>query len=883
MKMQTPSSTNASQIKGRQVTKRPDLAEPRTSKVTLVNWVFAILVLLGIFWFVNSLSFLSHQPDEAVIADVPAICAVQGPDRAGVVTPPPLYVDPPKAPSEQTSDFEATVTVPDGFYALAHLHSGEMFHFAKKFRWAHHSRAAEYYEAAAEQGHDQAQFHLAFLYAEGDGVPRDADRALYWFQRAAEQGLPGAMCRMGEIFARGEGVSKDTEQAAKWFRKAAEKEYTLAQFWLAFLYYTGDGVPRNRKKAAQWFHKAAERGHEIACYDLGLMYLEGDGLKQDRVQALEWFRRAAEQGHPEAQYHLGLLYEEGTAVPPDAHKAAYWFLKAANQGLQEAVEAIQRDAIRTACADNVRRNHEGSAYQALLQRAQAGDAGAQHDLGTALAEGGFGLQKDAAQAVQWFRKAAAQGHAAAQLQLARMCRDGTGVPQDKAEAAVWYRKAAEQDDVEAQKALAHMYHTGDGIPRDVAQAIHWYRKLAERRDDKEAGAALNTLGKIHAAGDGVPRDMAQAVRCFREAALRDDDEAPSQLARLYAAGDGVPRDMGKALLWQHWALWRGDEHALRELARLHAGGDGLPCDTPLAAAWYYRLSEEASQSADALDALRTLGVDLADLRKYSALIHRLLKIRMTAARAELALEAAETDLTARGTVRMAALCAALLRLVPDPAAELASLEADGRKYPPIIRQMVAAVFAGVPAIEREALFTLGRMYDKGDGVPRDLYESLYCYHQGARLGDSRAQAELTRLIPDLVPSPGTAGEARPKDNDMASGLLAEGYALWNGDGMPEDREQAVARFYKAMEYGSAEAARILIRCSFLGKGTQQSDVDTMFYLFMYEALRDETKPLSNIEVALRRYCDQTLAPKVVQEQWQRRNDVFTVIRQRVWF
>ena len=57
----------------------------------------------------------------------------------------------------------------------------------------------------------------------------------------------------------------------------------------------------------------------------------------------------------------------------------------------------------------------------------------------------------------------------------------------------------------------------------------------------------------------------------------------------------------------------------------------------------------------------------------------------------------------------------------------------------------------------------------------------------------------------------------------------------------------------------------------------------MFYLFMYEALRDETKPLPKIEAALRRYCDQTLSPKVVQEQWQRRNDVFSVIRQRVWF
>ena len=44
----------------------------------------------------------------------------------------------------------------------------------------------------------------------------------------------------------------------------------------------------------------------------------------------------------------------------------------------------------------------------------------------------------------WLRKAAEQGHAAAQANLGAMYEEGSGVPKDDQQAVAWFRKAAEQ-------------------------------------------------------------------------------------------------------------------------------------------------------------------------------------------------------------------------------------------------------------------------------------------------------------------------------------------------------------------------------------------------------------------------------------------------------
>ena len=78
----------------------------------------------------------------------------------------------------------------------------------------------------------------------------------------------------------------------------------------------------------------------------------------------------------------------------------------------------------------------------------------------------------------WYRKAADQGHAAAQSNLGNMYKQGRGVSQSDKEAAVCYRKAADQGNAEAQYNLGAIYLEGQGVPKNIAKALSWFRKAA---------------------------------------------------------------------------------------------------------------------------------------------------------------------------------------------------------------------------------------------------------------------------------------------------------------------------------------------------------------------------------------------------------------------
>ena len=51
-----------------------------------------------------------------------------------------------------------------------------------------------------------------------------------------------------------------------------------------------------------------------------------------------------------------------------------------------------------------------------------------------------------------------------------MYANGRGVPKDEAEAVKWYRKAADQGDAKAQVELGECYMCGFGIERDLTEA-----------------------------------------------------------------------------------------------------------------------------------------------------------------------------------------------------------------------------------------------------------------------------------------------------------------------------------------------------------------------------------------------------------------------------
>jgi hypothetical protein len=85
--------------------------------------------------------------------------------------------------------------------------------------------------------------------------------------------------------------------------------------------------------------------------------------------------------------------------------------------------------------------------------------------------------------IQALVKRANAGDAAAQRTLGQIFADGKGVPQDLAGAAKLFRLAADQGDATAQLKLGIFYLQGKGVAKDLDEAIKWLRLAAEHATD----------------------------------------------------------------------------------------------------------------------------------------------------------------------------------------------------------------------------------------------------------------------------------------------------------------------------------------------------------------------------------------------------------------
>lgn len=81
----------------------------------------------------------------------------------------------------------------------------------------------------AEKGLLEAQYRLAQLYFNGEGTAQSFSKAFDWYNKAASQGHAEACFHLAMMQIKGaEGVSIDYEEARKWLLKASEKGIALA-------------------------------------------------------------------------------------------------------------------------------------------------------------------------------------------------------------------------------------------------------------------------------------------------------------------------------------------------------------------------------------------------------------------------------------------------------------------------------------------------------------------------------------------------------------------------------------------------------------------------------------------------------------------------------
>ena len=77
-----------------------------------------------------------------------------------------------------------------------------------------------------------------------------------------------------------------------------------------------------------------------------------------------------------------------------------------------------------------------------------------------------------------------------------------------AQAALWYRKAAEQGNADAQLSLGYLYDDGQGVPQDYAEAYFWYYLAAAGEQDASDSKQVAKY-RDEAASHLTPVDLAR--------------------------------------------------------------------------------------------------------------------------------------------------------------------------------------------------------------------------------------------------------------------------------------------------------------------------------------------------------------------------------------
>lgn len=109
-------------------------------------------------------------------------------------------------------------------YAPAQVRLGELLDYAEE-----NEEAVRWFNIAIEQGSAAGELGLGIMYLKGEGVKRDAEKALYWIVHAAEQNyLPAMELLIYGYRDGGLGSAPNIEQAQFWEAKVGALKNSAA-------------------------------------------------------------------------------------------------------------------------------------------------------------------------------------------------------------------------------------------------------------------------------------------------------------------------------------------------------------------------------------------------------------------------------------------------------------------------------------------------------------------------------------------------------------------------------------------------------------------------------------------------------------------------------
>jgi len=142
---------------------------------------------------------------------------------------------------------------------------------------------------------------------------------------------------------------------------------------------------------------------------------------------------------------------------------------------------------------------------------------------------GRGCEMDQSRSLELARESSGKGSRYGQYTLGQLHKSGRGrLARDPAQALAFYRLAAAQGFDDAQCSLGCMFFTGECVAQDHAEALRWFQLAAAQGHPY----ALAWVADCHEHGWGVAADVAEAIRWYRRAQAAGYAGAARNIRRL---------------------------------------------------------------------------------------------------------------------------------------------------------------------------------------------------------------------------------------------------------------------------------------------------------------------------------------------------------------
>jgi TPR repeat protein len=664
---------------------------------------------------------------------------------------------------------------------------------------------------------------LATRYANGDGLPRDLDRARTLFQQAIGLGQTSAAISLGKDLAAGSDVPRDPAAA----RALLIDAETAGSVEAARLLLTDAAGPASfnlgSDEIALLVRHVEGIGDISGMLVAASLYRNGRGVASDPARSAALIGRvmASARQNPPELVRLGRMFRSGSDVPADPDRAFAFFAAAAEAGIADGAIA----GAEMALDDSVKlKDVDPKKVVGWLQQAAAARvARAMVLLGDAYRRG-FGVPRSDEEASRYYDMAIAGGSEASALERrAFLYLDNASGRDDGLRAVALLQRAAGQGRTQAMDVLGRQYQYGTYVAKDAILAERWFIRAGE------LGylPAMIDLGELYEAADPPLGSPEKAFAAYQRAWSAGSGEAGLHLGRILKTRGQAAE--ARAMFQQ--AMGRGDSVSAIELAGLVLA-EAKPGASETAAGLIdhaVELSRADSNSglavAEAIAALPdpTLvgrGIKLLtdlDAGGDGAATRILAELYVTAKVGPFDRATAETwarKAAVRGSAQpLFMLGAAMIRgdqMAKDVPAGVALLEEAHRNVP---THMQTAIL-------------LARQYQTGAGVKQDVARGLELLSQAAEFGSITAQVLTARAYAE---GSGTARDpakailwfGRAADQGSLEAMMELGRYYAAGEGVKLDAERAFGFFYRAAEKGSVEAMVEVGKSMLVGYGTLQ--------------------------------------------------------------